>query len=276
MQAELIIDGIEFLSLDHSQLDITNESAIRRVFRDTRPNVVLNAAAWTRVDDAEGAEMEAWRVNARGAGLLAKASSSINSKLMHISTDYVFSGISNTPWPEGKVPNPVSAYGRTKAEGELLVHELSQHGALIVRTAWLYSPWGQNFAKTMARLALYETRKVEVVNDQIGQPTSALDLARQILEMIDGDVLPGIYHGTNGGQATWFDFTREIFSLSGADPERVMPIDSSKYVRAAERPAYSVMGHNRWAEVGMQPMRDWREALKEAMPAIISSLSVEE
>ena len=168
MKAELSANDIDFVSLGHVELDITKGNEIRRVLNDIRPNIILNAAAWTRVDDAERAEKEAWQVNARGAGLLAQTCSKSNSKLVHLSTDYVFSGVSNTPWSEGDHPNPTSAYGRTKAEGEMLVQESSQHNALIVRTAWLYSPWGGNFAKTMVRLALHETRKVEVVNDQIG------------------------------------------------------------------------------------------------------------
>ena len=275
MQAELFIHGIEFLSLDHAQLDITNEVEIRSVLRSARPNIVLNAAAWTRVDDAEGSETEARKVNAFGAGCLAKNCLLINSKLVHISTDYVFSGFSNNPWSEGDDVNPISAYGRTKAEGEVLVQELSQHEALIVRTAWLYSPWGKNFAKTMLRLALHETRKVEVVSDQIGQPTSAKDLVRQIRKMVDANVPPGIYHGTNGGEATWFDFAREIFSIAGADPKRVIPVESSKYMRVAKPPSYSVLGHNMWVKVEMKPMNNWNDALKEAMPSIISSLRKE-
>lgn len=276
MQAELAFAGIEFLALNRAQLDITNENEVMRVFDQVQPGVVLNAAAWTSVDEAESMESDARLVNAYGPSLLAKACSIIDSKFVHISTDYVFSGISHKPCSETEALDPVSAYGRTKAEGERLVQDSYRQGSFIVRTAWLYSPWGQNFVKTMVRLALRETKTVEVVNDQIGQPTSALDLARQIHQMIGRGVTPGIYHGTNSGRATWFDFAREIFLLSDADPDRVIPVDSSKYVRPAKRPAYSVLGHDGWIRAGIQPMQDWREALKETMPAIISAASLEE
>lgn len=276
MQAELSKSGIEVLSLDRSQLDITNKNEIMHIFKEELPDVVLNAAAWTNVDDAEGAEEDARLVNAYGPGLLAKACSLIDAKFVHISTDYVFSGVSKKPWAEGEVLAPVSAYGRMKAEGEQLVQEFYGRGSFIVRTAWLYSPWGGNFVKTMVRLALRETRLVDVVNDQIGQPTSALDLAAQIHQMIDRDVAPGIYHGTNSGQATWFEFARYIFELSGADRNRVQPVDSAHYPRSAKRPSYSVLGHQHWLDEGMVPMRDWRDALKDVLPAIINAVNLGE
>ena len=275
MQAELIGAGIELVALNRAQLDITNESDIVRILEQVHPNVVLNAAAWTRVDEAEDAELEARMVNSIGPALLANACSFVDSKFVHISTDYVFSGISSTPFGEAERLDPQSAYGRTKAEGERSVWELYPRGSFIVRTAWLYSPWGRNFVKTMVRLALSGSKVVEVVDDQIGQPTSASDLAKQIHELIKGDVAPGTFHGTNSGQASWFDFAREIFDSTGVDPDRVIPVNSSDYLRPAKRPVFSVLGHDEWGRIGMQPMRDWREALQEALPSIISSVSME-
>lgn len=269
MQAELFEAGVEVYSFNRKQLDITNENEVRCIFNELRPNVVLNAAARTNVDDAELAETAARVVNALAPGVLAKACSVIEAKFVHISSDYVFSGISNEPWTEAAVPAPVSAYGKTKAEGERSVQDCYRDGSFIVRTAWLYSQWGQNFAKTMARLALQETKTVNVVNDQVGQPSSAVDLASQIRKMIDHDVTPGIYHGTNSGQATWCEFAQNIFELSGANPERVIPVGSNEYIRPAKRPAYSVLGHDRWTQIGMLPMQDWHQGLREAMPAII-------
>lgn len=276
MQEELSKTGIEVQSFNRLQLDITNENEIMRIFKEAQPNVVLNAAAWTNVDDAENAEAAARAVNAFAPGLLAGACSAIDSKFVHISTDYVFSGISNKPWAEGEAPAPTTVYGRTKVEGEGLVQGCYRDGSFIVRTAWLYSQWGQNFVKSMIRLAAQEEKTVNVVNDQLGQPTSASDLASQIHQMIDRDVAPGIYHGTNSGEATWFEFARYIFELSGADPERVIPVDSNTYVRSAKRPVYSVLGHERWAQVSMQPMRDWRQALKAAMPVIVRAVNLGE
>lgn len=272
MQAELANAGVEFVVLSHARLDITNENAVMSVFKEIRPEIVLNAAAWTNVDDAEGAESEARLVNAFGPGVLAKACSINSSKFVHLSTDYVFSGISRRPWSESEVPNPVSAYGRTKAEGELLVQSLYPEGSFILRTAWLYSPWGRNFAKIMVQLALEGKDEIEVIDDQVGQPTLALDLAKRIHQMIDTGLAPGIYHGTNSGSTSWFNFAREIFQLAGADPDRVIPVESNRYLRAARRPAYSVLGHDGWSRAGLNPMRDWQEALQDGFPAIISAV----
>ena len=276
MQAELCKSKIECISLDRGQLDITNRNEIRRIFGIEKPDIVLNAAAWTNVDEAEVAEERASLVNAFGAGLVAQECSLVSSKLIHISTDFVFSGASEVPWNEESKLEPISAYGRTKAEGERQVREFLPDSSFIVRTAWLYSPWGKNFAKTMLRLALQETRKVEVVANQIGQPTSAVDLATQIRLMIDHNVDPGVYHGTNSGSASWFDFAQCIFELSGTDPARVIPVDSSQYPQRASRPAFSVLGHQHWLDQGLTPMRSWREAINDVLPEIISALNLRE
>jgi dTDP-4-dehydrorhamnose reductase len=171
--------------------------------------------------------------------------------------------------------DPQSAYGRTKADGEKKVLRANPNNSYVVRTAWLYSPWGKNFAKTMVRLALNGDGEVRVVNDQMGQPTSALDLAKQIVDVGLGDAPVSIYHGTNGGQATWFDFSKEIFSLVGADSSRVVPVSSSEYPRPAKRPAYSVLSHKNWSETSISPMRDWKIALAAVMPEIVSKVKAE-
>jgi dTDP-4-dehydrorhamnose reductase len=266
---ELLKKGEKFLALNRTQLDITNQNEIHKALHEFHPDIVVNAAAWTNVDAAEKSEVDARLVNATGAALLAQECSNTNSRLVHISTDYVFSGNSQVPWPEGSKLAPVSAYGRTKAEGEKLVLEFSSGSAFIVRTGWLYSKHKHNFAKTMVDLAFRNTDVVEVVNDQIGQPTYSADLANQIYQLIYASAPAGTYHATNSGQATWFDFAQEIFLLLGVNPNRVVPIDSEKIHRAAVRPAYSVLSHQLWSEVGIQPMRDWRLALEIAIPEIL-------
>jgi len=271
MQTELAKSGTEFLALDRSQLDVTDEEAVRSAIHEYRPSTVLNATGWTNVDDAENFEEAATLLNAAAPGYLAQACSQINSRFVHISTDYVFLGDVQSPWREDSPLSPVSAYGRSKAKGETLVRELYGDGSYIVRTGWLYSPWGRNFVKTMARIALKEIGPVSVVNDQRGQPTSALDLALQIRQMISRGSDPGTYHGTNNGEATWFEFARHIFKKCGADSERVVPVDSDHAPRPAKRPAYSVLSHQNWIDQGMDPMRDWREALGEMLPLIISA-----
>jgi dTDP-4-dehydrorhamnose reductase len=166
-------------------------------------------------------------------------------------------------------------YGSTKSDGEKLVLGAYPMESYVVRTAWLYSTERKNFAKTMTKLALKGVGEVRVVNDQNGQPTFSGDLAKQIVDLVLSNAPVGIYHGTNSGQATWFEFAQEIFKLSGADMDRVVPVSSSEYSRPAKRPSYSVLGHDAWAKTTVEPMRDWRIALAEAMPAIIYAVKAE-
>jgi dTDP-4-dehydrorhamnose reductase len=226
---------------------------------------VLNAAGYTGVDLAETHEDDAVAANATGPGILARTATAAGARLVHFSTDYVFDGNATTPYAEDHPLEPRGAYGRSKAEGERLVRS-GASDALIIRTAWTYGEHGANFAKTMLRFA-GERDTVDVVNDQRGQPTWTLDLATRVVEMMDADCPAGVYHGTNTGEATWFDFAREVFRDAGLDPERVRPTDSTAYVRPAPRPAYSVLGQAAWPAIGLSPMRPWREALAAAFAA---------
>ena len=253
--------SIPYISLGSVELDIRNVDQTNQILQLHMPTVVVNAAAWTDVDGAEKNEDNAYAVNAIGAANLAAASRTIGAKFVHISTDYVFSGEGNQPWKEDGIHSPISAYGRTKSAGETLVLGVYPENSYIVRTAWLYSPWGKNFAKTMQKLALTNDNKVQVVSDQIGQPTSALSLAEQIVTLVKSGAPFGIYHGTNSGEASWFEFAQEIFSAIGADASRVTPIKSEEYKQIAKRPSYSVLSHNRWAQTTISPMPKWKDAL---------------
>jgi dTDP-4-dehydrorhamnose reductase len=246
--------------LTRVQLDVTDAQAVGAAVAGF--DVVINAAGYTNVDDAESHEAEALAVNATGAGILARATASTGARYVLISTDYVFDGRATTPYAEDEPRHPASAYGRTKAEGELLALEANPR-TTIVRTAWLYGEHGLNFAKTMLRLAAGQ-EEVSVVTDQVGQPTWSADLARQIVDLLDADIPPGIYHGTNSGQASWYEFARAIFEFGGLDPARVKPTTSAQFIRPAPRPAYSVLGHDAWHRTGLAPMRDWRDALHDA------------
>jgi len=268
--------GILFHAWGSKDLDITKGPMVHDLVSQLSPNVIVNCAAWTDVDAAEKSEAMALRVNSDGAENVALGAKLNGAKLIHISTDYVFSGHSNTPWQVNDVVNPQSAYGRTKADGEIRVLGNYPENSSIVRTAWLYSPWGKNFAKTMTRLAMNGNGVVRVVNDQMGQPTSATDLANQLVELGLSSSPEGVYHGTNSGQGTWFDFAQEIFKLAGADENRVVGVSSGEFPRPAKRPSYSVLSHDAWANTSLKPMRDWRIALKKAMPAIVSAVKAEE
>ena len=267
--------GIAFDALSSKDLDITQSSSVSEAIEKLSPKVIVNCAAWTDVDGAESNESDAFRVNTDGPDNLALAAKLSNSKLIHISTDYVFSGESQAPWQIADQINPQSAYGRTKAKGESRVRTSYPENSFIVRTAWLYSPWGKNFVKTMTKLAFKGDGEVRVVNDQVGQPTSAIDLAHQLVELGLSTSPAGIYHGTNSGQTTWFEFAQEIFKLASADVGRVTPVSSKEYPRPAKRPSYSVLSHDAWASTSAEPLRDWRIALAEAMPAIISAVKAE-
>lgn len=248
-------------ALDLPELDITDAAAAEKVVAGH--DVVVNVAAWTAVDAAETQEPAAFAVNAVGPANLARACAVHGARMLQVSTDYVFPGDADTPYGENDLPAPASAYGRTKVAGEWAVRAELPGRYWIVRTAWLYGAAGKNFVKTMARLQR-ERDTITVVDDQRGQPTWSLDLARVMLSLVAADAPAGIYHGTSSGEATWFDFARLVFELAGADPQRVQPISSAQFPSPTARPAYSVLGHDAWAAAGLSPIRAWDEALREA------------
>jgi dTDP-4-dehydrorhamnose reductase len=269
---ELNSRGLPFTATVSRGLDITQNPLVQKFVGQLAPKVIINCAAWTDVDGAESKEELAARVNSDGAENLAIAAKNCGAKLIHVSTDYVFSGNTHEPWLEDSLKNPQSSYGRTKADGEDRVLRTYPENSVIIRTAWLYSPWGKNFAKTMTRLALDGKSEVRVVNDQNGQPTSAIDLADQIISLALSLTTSGIFHGTNSGKATWFDFAQEIFKLVDKDLNRVVPVSSEEYPQKVNRPSFSVLSHDAWKKTTVEPMRDWRHALADTMPEIISAV----
>ena len=275
MQKELSSRRKDFIASDSSELDITKPLIVNQFFNSINPDVIVNTAAWTDVDGAESNQAAAYSVNALGPQNLAIGAGKVGARLVQVSTDYVFSGENTAPWSENAARNPQSVYGSTKSEGEKFVRAALPTDSYVVRTAWLYSVEGKNFAKTMANLAMNSAGEVMVVNDQLGQPTYAGDLATQIVELVLSGAPVGIYHGTNSGQATWFEFAQEIFKLAGADVSRIIPVSTSEHPRPAKRPAYSVLAHGAWGNTTVPLMRDWRIALTEAMPSIISAVKTE-
>jgi dTDP-4-dehydrorhamnose reductase len=261
---QAVLAGREVTALGRADLDVTDLEAVRAAVAGH--GAVINAAAYTKVDDAETNEDAAFAVNATGPRNLAIAAREAGATLVTISTDYVFPGDATEPYAEATPRDPINAYGRSKAAGEESALAEHPNGAIVVRTAWLYGAHGPNFAATMARLSAAHPT-VSVVSDQEGQPTWTLDLARRIVELLDANAPAGVYHGTNAGRTTWHGFTRAIFKELGLDPERVLETDSSTFVRPAPRPAFSVLGHEGWSSVGLPPMRDWREALHDAVAA---------
>jgi dTDP-4-dehydrorhamnose reductase len=269
MVEELRRRGEHVTALTHSALDISQAEPVDRAFTAHRPDVVVNCAAYTAVDDAEDDEERALRVNGDGPRLLARACAAQGARLIHLSTDYVFAGDADTPYPEGHPPAPRTAYGRTKLAGEQAVLEELPAASVIVRTAWLYGAHGRSFVRTMIEL---EARRdtVDVVDDQRGQPTWTADVAARVAGLGPrvGHDATGVLHATASGAASWYDLAREVFHLLGADPDRVRPVSTEAFPRPAPRPAYSVLAHDRWQRLGLPPLRNWRAALHEALPRI--------
>jgi dTDP-4-dehydrorhamnose reductase len=251
--------GIDYTRPTLDELELTNPDTIRRVIDGNWP-IVVNCAAWTDVDGAEENEEEARKVNAIGVGDLAAQCARVSATLVHHSTDYVFNGRASEPYTVDQSRSPLGAYGRTKAEGEAA---LEQSGCryLLIRTSWLYAPWGQNFVKTMARL-MAEKPSLRVVNDQRGRPTSAEHLARVGLSLLGLDQT-GTFHATDGGQCTWFDFAAEIARLTNSTC-RVEPCTSEEFPRPAPRPAYSVLDLSR-TEALLGSMPHWKSNLADVV-----------
>lgn len=248
----------ELLTVDVDELDISNEEAVDAYFVEYTPSLVFNCAAYTNVDGCEADEQSAYRINALGPKYLATACARRRGRLIHLSTDYVFSGEASSPYSEGDRPNPRTAYGRTKLAGEEFVLEHCPD-SIVARTAWLYGYEGSNFVKTMLRLA-GERGELTVVSDQVGNPTSAVDLAWQLV-LLAASSERGIFHATcNGDAVSWHAFAQRIVDTAGlAVP--VHPCTTDEYPRPARRPAYSALENGRLRTTIGDSMREWTLAL---------------
>lgn len=240
-------------------LDVTDRAAVVERVRQVRPDLVMNAAAYTDVDGAETDELGAFRVNALGAHNAALACGLVGAPLVHMSTDYVFSGESSEPYTEFDRPDPRGAYAKSKYAGECYVRSLMSRYFLI-RTSWLFGVGGGNFVKTMMRLGR-ENDEVRVVTDQEGCPTYSRDLAKKILEIVEEGAF-GVYHVSNGGRTNWNGFAREIFEVAGIEA-RVLPTTTEEIARPAPRPRFAVMRGLALEMQGIEPMRHHREALED-------------
>lgn len=263
----------EHHSLSSKQLDISDAQQVDGISL-LNPSVIVNCAAWTDVEGAESHPEECRKLNISGALNLADLARRLQIPFIQISTDYVFSGYRERPWEAMDITNPTSIYGASKAEAERLILNLYPEGSCIIRTAWLYSPWRKNFAKTILKRAAQKLPS-KVVNDQYGQPTSARDLAGKICELFQEQPRVGIFHGTNSGVATWFEFAQEIYRLAGADTWLVDPVSSEEFPTKVVRPTYSVLSHQMWHGVGLREMQDWRIALTSVFPEILDEVSRE-
>lgn len=252
-----------FFNTDVNELDITDENAINAFVDTNNIDGIINCAAYTAVDKAESNEALCHTLNATAPGYLAAAMGKRGGWMVQVSTDYVFDGTKHTPYSETDPTCPDSVYGRTKLEGEQLVRQHCER-AMIVRTAWLYSIFGNNFVKTMIRLGKEKT-ELGVIFDQIGTPTYARDLAVAIMTAVEKGIIPGIYHFSNEGVTSWYDFTKAIHRIAGISGCHVRPIHTEEYPTPARRPHYSVLDKTKIKATYNIEVPYWEESLAECI-----------
>lgn len=258
-------EGHDILACDRDQMDITNQAQCNEVISSYHPEVIIHCAAYTAVDAAETDTDGAYKVNAVGTRNVAVAAEKVGAKLIYISTDYVFDGQSTTPYQEYDDTNPRSVYGKSKRAGEWLVQSLCSKW-FVVRTSWVYGLHGNNFVKTMLKLG-QEKPKLQVVHDQKGSPTYTVDLALFLIELM-GTEMYGVYHASNRGECTWYEFTQAIFeeaqTVVGVSIQAELePCTTEQFPRPAPRPVNSVMDHLSIRTNGLTDLRPWREGLRD-------------
>ena len=256
---EVLKDNHELLLTTSKTLDITDGDSVMDFIVKSNPDIVINSAAYTDVDGCESNPDLAYNVNGEGVKNLALACREVDCPLVHISTDYVFNGQNDRPWVEDDEIGPISIYGKSKLKGEEHIKEILEK-YFIVRTAWLYGVNGRNFPRTMLELAQNHS-EITVVYDEVGTPTYTPDLAKGISELIETDYY-GTYHLTNSGNCSWCEFARYIFEVADVDVN-VIPVTASEFARPAPRPSYSVLENRNWVENGFEPLRNYKEAIKE-------------
>lgn len=257
--------NIEFVYCDSKILDITNYDNVNDIFNEFTPDFCINAAAYTAVDKAESEPQKAYSINVDGASNLAKVCKINNTILLHISTDFVFDGTNKSPYLEEDLPNPTGIYGQTKLDGEIAIQNIWKNH-FIIRTSWVYSQFGANFMKTMLRLAS-ERDSLSIVNDQIGTPTNAIDLAEVLVSIIlktRNSKLEtrnfGIYNFSNEGQCSWYEFAKKIFEINNISIN-LQPIPTSNFPTPAKRPVYSVLNKSKIKKTFGIEIKNWEESL---------------
>jgi dTDP-4-dehydrorhamnose reductase len=255
------------IELDLPRFNITNVNQAIDTIKSQKPDIIINAAAFTDVDGAETEKADAYAVNTQGAWAVALAAQQCQTKLVYMSTDYVFDGTKKTAYLETDLTNPINYYGQTKLLGEKTVIEHLKH-YFIVRTSWLFGKHGKNFIKTILKLC-QEKDVIEVVNDQVGSPTNTKDLSAGIFNLMNSGKF-GIFHLTNAGQCSWYEFACEIVKQAGYNT-KVIPISSNKIMRHARRPANSVLDNSKYKKHFNSKLRSWQDALKDYLSDIIQN-----
>ncbi|MBW3491688.1 dTDP-4-dehydrorhamnose reductase [Bacillus sp. FDAARGOS_1420] len=249
----------EVFGLGREELNITDEKQVSEKVLLIQPDIIIHTAAYTQVDQAESDEEAAFNVNAEGTKYLAKAAEAVGAKFCYVSTDYVFDGTKNEPYKADDQTNPQTVYGKSKLVGEQYTQEYCSKN-YIVRTSWVFGLYGNNFVKTMLRLA-EEKKELGIVHDQVGSPTYTTDLARFIINLVQTNKY-GIYHGSNSGVCSWYEFAKEIFEQSNIEI-MVNPLTTEDFPRPAARPKYSVLDKGMIEQNGFESFQDWKKALKD-------------
>ena len=260
----------EYVAPTSSDLDITDKEQLYKFISELKPSWIINCAAWTNVDGAESSFKEAREINSIAVGNLGTAVGLFDCKVIHISTDYVFDGESSEPYDESSPTKPVNKYGESKLQGEdsLL---LAAPDSYVIRTSWLYGARGKNFVKTIAGKAV-RNEEARVVNDQVGSPTSAIDLAGAIMSIVSKQPKPGVYNYSNDGSCSWFEFAQRIYERVGANPSLVLPISSDSLSLPARRPRFSLLSKEKWKSSGLAEVPRWEDSLDLLLPQIVAEL----
>ena len=263
-------ENFDYVAPTSTDIDITNKDQLLRVISEFNPVWIINCAAWTNVDGAESSFEEARELNAIAVENIGIAADLFECKVIHISTDYVFDGDSSEPYLETSRVQPLNKYGESKLQGENALMAVLP-SAYVIRTSWLYGTSGKNFVKTIAGKAL-RSEEARVVDDQVGSPTSARDLATGIISILKIQPEPGIYNYSNLGSCSWFELAQKIYETVGADNGLVHPISSGSLSFIAKRPKYSLLSKEKWISAGLSEVPNWEDSLELIMPEIISEL----
>jgi dTDP-4-dehydrorhamnose reductase len=259
---ELSLRKIKYLATNSTELDITNRTSVQAIFEHTNPTIVINCSAFTNVDKAEIERIAAHRVNVDGARIVAEECKKINAILVHISTDYVFSGLNDQPWEINSIREPLNYYGKTKADSEDVITKTYPERSYIFRTSGLYGSHKSNVVTYFVSVALNKGGNALGADNQFCQPTSTYDLSKRILDCLYLAIPYGIYHATSSGAVSWHSFARKIFELCDSDPDRVQAVKLESFKREAKRPLYSVLSESCWNTVGMPLMPTWENSLE--------------
>lgn len=271
VRSQLTAKNIKFEAPSSATVDIRDFAQLSEYVQSLEPQWIINCAAWTNVDGAEESFDQAKELNEMAVRNIAEIALANSCNVIHISTDYVFDGLASVAYDENSPVKPVNKYGESKLLGENALLSTLPNNSYVIRTSWLYGINGKNFVKSMAAKAL-NNETANVVEDQLGSPTSARDLARAILAIIEKAPAPGIYHYSNSGSCNWFELARTIYSKTGADSALVHPIKTESLNLKARRPHYSLLSKEKWRSANLSEIPEWEDALAELLPEILAGL----